>query len=93
MKILLDSCVWGGAKSVLLELGHDTVWCGDWHNDPGDDAILEVARIEARVLVTLDKDFGELAIVRRQSHCGIVRLVGFRDSPCVRPHPGPPNRD
>jgi predicted nuclease of predicted toxin-antitoxin system len=27
--------------------------------------------------VTLDKDFGELAIVRRQPHSGIVRLVGF----------------
>jgi predicted nuclease of predicted toxin-antitoxin system len=29
------------------------------------------------VLVTLDKDFGELAIVRRQRHRRIVRLVGF----------------
>jgi predicted nuclease of predicted toxin-antitoxin system len=28
-----------------------------------------------RVVVTLDKDFGELAIVRRISHRGIIRLV------------------
>jgi predicted nuclease of predicted toxin-antitoxin system len=27
------------------------------------------------VLVTMDKDFGELAVVRGVSHCGIVRLV------------------
>jgi len=27
------------------------------------------------VLVTLDKDFGKLAVVRGVSHCGIVRLV------------------
>jgi predicted nuclease of predicted toxin-antitoxin system len=27
--------------------------------------------------VTLDKDFGELAIVRGLPHSGIVRLVGF----------------
>jgi predicted nuclease of predicted toxin-antitoxin system len=27
--------------------------------------------------VTLDKDFGELAVVHRQTHAGIVRLVGF----------------
>ncbi|MGZ8218010.1 hypothetical protein [Methylomagnum sp.] len=29
------------------------------------------------MLITLDKDFGELALVRRQSHCGIIRLVGL----------------
>jgi predicted nuclease of predicted toxin-antitoxin system len=29
------------------------------------------------VLVTLDKDMGELAVLRRQSHGGIVRLVGI----------------
>lgn len=30
-----------------------------------------------RVLVTLDKDFGELAVVRDQPHAGIVRLVNW----------------
>lgn len=28
------------------------------------------------MLVTLDKDFGEIAIVYRRPHVGIVRLVG-----------------
>ncbi len=32
---------------------------------------------EGRVVVTLDKDFGELAIVRGLPHAGIIRLVGF----------------
>jgi predicted nuclease of predicted toxin-antitoxin system len=27
--------------------------------------------------VTLDKDFGEIAIVRVFAHCGIIRLVNF----------------
>jgi len=30
------------------------------------------------VLVTLDKDFGELAIVKGALHAGIVRLVAIR---------------
>jgi predicted nuclease of predicted toxin-antitoxin system len=30
------------------------------------------------VLVTLDKDFGELGVLRQAPHCGIVRLVNFR---------------
>lgn len=32
---------------------------------------------ENRILVTLDKDFGELAIIRGHQHSGIVRLVGI----------------
>jgi predicted nuclease of predicted toxin-antitoxin system len=78
VKVLLDSRVWGGAKTELQRLGHDVVWSGDWQRDPGDEAILETALLESRILVTLDKDFGELAIVRHRPHCGIVRLVGFR---------------
>ncbi len=54
---------------------HDVVWVGDWKRDPGDSEILSLANTENRVLVTLDKDFGELAVVRRIPHCGIVRLV------------------
>lgn len=75
--MLLDACVWGGAASALSAEGHDVVWAGDWDEDPGDHEILRRAHGEKRVLVTLDKDFGELAIVREIPHSGIVRLVGF----------------
>ena len=36
---------------------------------------METALREGRVLVTLDKDFGALAVVFGQPHCGVVRLV------------------
>jgi predicted nuclease of predicted toxin-antitoxin system len=75
VKILLDACVWGKAREDLAAAGHDVVHAGDWTEDPGDEEILVRAFKEARVLVTLDKDFGELAIVRAQPHFGIVRLV------------------
>lgn len=78
MKVLLDSCVWGRAKAEIAAQGHDVVWAGDWPQDPGDDEILARAFAEERVLVTLDKDFGELAVVKRAPHAGIVRLVGVR---------------
>lgn len=77
MKILLDSCVWGKAKPRLVEEGHDVEWAGDWPEDPGDQEILSRAHREGRVLVTLDKDFGELAIVRNIPHSGIIRLVNI----------------
>lgn len=78
MKLLLDTCVWGGASTELRNAGHDVIWSGEWPEDPGDDEILERAHREGRVLVTLDKDFGELAIFHGLPHSGIIRLVNFR---------------
>lgn len=78
MRILLDACVWSGASETLRAAGHDVVCTGDWPVDPGDEEIIARAAGEGRILVTLDKDFGELAVVHRRPHAGIVRLVGFR---------------
>lgn len=78
MKVFLDTCVWDGAKNDLESAGHDVVWSGDWNEDPGDEEILSIAHSEGRVLVTLDKDFGELAIVHNWPHSEIVRLVNIR---------------
>ncbi len=78
MKVLLDSCVWGGALDEILAAGHDVVWTGAWEPDPGDTAILAFAHAQGRVLFTLDKDFGELVILKGAPHAGIVRLVRIR---------------
>ncbi|MGB5635784.1 MAG: DUF5615 family PIN-like protein [Waterburya sp.] len=85
MKIFLDTCVWRGVKTELINAGHDVVWSGDWNEDPGDEEILATAYQENRVLVTLDRDFGELAIIRKIPHCGILRLVNLsiRQQPVV----------
>ena len=77
MKILLDTCVWGGARQALEEAGHDVIWSGDWPADPGDSEIMSQAYRDDRILITLDKDFGELAIIRGEPHCGIIRLVSI----------------
>src|SRR5690606_38761016 len=70
MKLLLDTCIWGGAKKILENTGYDTLWIGDFIEDPGDEAIINLAHKENRVLVTLDKDFGELAVVKGTPHSG-----------------------
>jgi predicted nuclease of predicted toxin-antitoxin system len=69
--------VWGGVQTELVAAGYDVVWTGDWSEDPGDEEILATAYSEGRILITLDKDFGELAIVRGTAHCGILRLVNL----------------
>jgi predicted nuclease of predicted toxin-antitoxin system len=78
LKVLLDTCLAVQARKALDAAAHDVTWGGDWAEDPGDEGILAHAFKEGRALVTLDKDFGELAVLRRTSHCGILRLVNFR---------------
>ena len=80
MNILLDTCISAEACRQVRATGHDVVWAGEWNEDPGDELILAHATREGRVLVTLDKDFGELAVARGARHCGILRLVDFPSS-------------
>jgi len=77
LRIFLDSCIAKSVKFHLLSEGYDVEWCGDWSSDPGDEEILSYTRQEKRILVTLDKDFGELAIVKKIPHCGILRFVNM----------------
>jgi predicted nuclease of predicted toxin-antitoxin system len=75
LRLLLDNCVWSKSRNDLAAAGHDVVHGDDWPEDPGDEELLRRAHADNRVLVTLDKDFGELAVVRGLRHAGIVRLV------------------
>ncbi len=77
IKILLDTCICGGVYQALISLGYDVLWTGQWETDPGDAQILHLAHQQQRVLITLDKDFGELAVLHNLPHCGIVRLVNL----------------
>jgi predicted nuclease of predicted toxin-antitoxin system len=62
---------------VLKKAGYDVIWTGEWDQDPGDIEIFAYAYKDGRILITLDKDFGELAIVYGHPHHGILRLVNL----------------
>lgn len=70
MRIVLDSCVWEGVRQILDSAGHEVEGVGNWESDPGDEEILSFANRENRVCITIDKDFGELAVVYNRPHCG-----------------------
>ena len=73
MRILADENFPGTAVNELTKRGHDVVWVRTAKPGIGDRAILEWAQTENRLLVTLDKDFGELAFGRDlPSRCGVV---------------------
>jgi predicted nuclease of predicted toxin-antitoxin system len=79
VKFLFDACVSSGVSRKFQSEGHDTLWAGDWPENPGDDEIMERAHREGRILITLDKDFGELAIVHGRPHSG-KRLFTIKEN-------------
>ena len=76
MKFLLDECAASRSlHRMLLDFGHDVVSAHDEFARASDETLLALAYEERRVLVTEDKDFGELVFVRRLPHPCIVRFV------------------
>ena len=79
MRFLLDACASGRSlEAALTALGHDVRPVRGEYARTSDEALLALAYEEDRVLVTEDKDFGELVFLRRLPHPCIVRLVGLR---------------
>jgi predicted nuclease of predicted toxin-antitoxin system len=75
-RLLADENVAGAVVAALRHDGHDVAWI---HEDaPGspDPDVLERAQREGRVVVTFDKDFGELAF--RRGLAASVGVVLFR---------------
>jgi predicted nuclease of predicted toxin-antitoxin system len=74
MRFLVDECVGPYVVQWLRENNYDAISafedCRGWD----DERILEKARSEGRVVVTLDKDFGEMVFRMRLPHCGIILL-------------------
>jgi predicted nuclease of predicted toxin-antitoxin system len=60
VKFLVDRCAGSRLAEWLRGEGHDVLESRERGGDPGDDAILEWATSENRILVTMDKDFGAL---------------------------------
>lgn len=74
MKFLIDRCAGHILADWLRQRGDDVVESRERGPDPGDRTLLEWAVAEGRVLVTIDKDFGEFLFVKGVPSCGFVRL-------------------
>lgn len=79
MKFLLDVCTSSRSlRRLLADLGHDVRLAGDVDARASDEVLLNLALQEGRILITEDKDFGELVFVHRRPHPAIVRFVEMR---------------
>lgn len=79
MRILADENVPRAAVQALRDNGHDVLWARTEAPGEADVALLTRAQREGRVVVTFDKDFGELSF-RTAADAG-AGIVLFRLQP------------
>jgi len=81
MKILAGENISGRIISRLRSEGHDVVSIAEEHDGWADTKVLELARSNGALLITEDKDFGDLVVRWRMAVIGVVRLNLDRLSP------------
>ena len=72
MRLLADECCDAGLVRALRAAGYDVQSIAEDAPGVSDDAVLAQAERDQRVLLTEDKDFGELAFFRARRAFGIV---------------------
>ncbi|GAA6616167.1 DUF5615 family PIN-like protein [Scytonema sp. NUACC26] len=73
MRFLANENFPGDAVEALRNLGHDVTWIRTDAPGIADTEVLNRAQSDARILLTFDKDFGELAFRSRlPATCGII---------------------
>ena len=79
MKFLADESVDRQIVERLRQDGHEVLYVAETSPSISDDAVLEQANALQAVLITADKDFGELVYRQGRSHAGVVliRLAGI----------------
>jgi predicted nuclease of predicted toxin-antitoxin system len=78
MKFLVDECTGTSVVACLRDEGHDAVAVVEVMPEADDEEILARAVSEGRIVVTNDKDFGELVYRSGWEHRGVV-LLRLRD--------------
>jgi predicted nuclease of predicted toxin-antitoxin system len=71
---LADECVDAGLVSHLRAAGHDVLYTAEIAASAEDREVIRRAQAERRILLTEDKDFGDLVFRQAQSVPGIVLL-------------------
>ncbi|MGH7493147.1 MAG: DUF5615 family PIN-like protein [bacterium] len=79
MNILADEGVDKPIVEQLRQDGHDVLYVAEMEPSISDDLVLQRANEHHALLVTLDKDYGELVYRRGLVHLGVIliRLEGL----------------
>ena len=86
MKILADESVDFPIVKALRQLKYDITYIIELNPGIKDIEVLTIANSESRILLTADKDFGELVYRTSQENKGVVlfRLTGFSNDEKIK---------
>lgn len=74
MRFLIDENLSKKLARFLNQLGHPTLRVRNINPGIDDDQVLELALLKDSILITSDKDFGELIFKEKLAHCGVILL-------------------
>jgi len=74
IRFIADVNVEKAIVDYLTENGYDTKWVPDYSCEILDEDLLNLANVEKRILITNDKDFGELTFLQKSLFTGIILL-------------------
>lgn len=80
MKFLVDVCAGNLIAKWLADKGHDTLRVSGRDPRMADSEVIGWALREGRIIITIDKDFQQLAYLMGAPHSGIVRLPNVRSA-------------
>lgn len=74
MKFIVDECVGPAVANWLKQKNYDVVSVFNEMRGATDDIVLQKAFQENRILITADKDFGDMIFRQKDQHWGVVLL-------------------
>ncbi len=74
MRFIVDECTGKKVWTWLKESGHDVISIYEDFRGLKDKEVLEIANEENRILITDDKDFGDMIYRDNLAHKGIILL-------------------
>jgi predicted nuclease of predicted toxin-antitoxin system len=82
MKFIADEGIDASLVVLLREAGYDVLYFAEFEPSTDDEVILNLANEQNRILLTRDKDFGELVYRMKKVHSGIIlsRLEELKSS-------------
>jgi predicted nuclease of predicted toxin-antitoxin system len=80
MKFIADECVDWQIVEYLRKIGYKILYVLEIEPGISDEKVLDIANKESAILITADKDFGELVFRQNRMTSGIIliRLAGLQ---------------
>jgi predicted nuclease of predicted toxin-antitoxin system len=81
VRLVADESVEEPTVSALRTAGHTVLFIAETSPGIQDSSVLAIAVREGALLLTADKDFGELVFRNREPHCGVLLIRSPEDDP------------